>query len=422
MELLIVTGEIYVGIFNWLSLIVLLIIASLFSFLETASVAISEHKLISLAQTQLWATYALKLKRKLEQVLIFSLFGNSFFNALVSTISTMLVIKIFGDGQQLILSIATLIVTLLIIIFSEATPKIIASRDPVIVLRLIAIPLYFVFILTRPIIWLIDQIVYLLTRLLGIGNADGTSLDELRAIIADKKSPFEEQHRSILLNSLDLQQLAIKEVVIPLRNIEIINLHDNIDNLRQQLRHAQHTRIIVCEGESENIIGFIHVKDVLALIDNYQLTDLRSIIRKISFLPDFVLIIPQLNLAQTQRERIFVVVNEYGDVLGIACLEDMLEIVFGDFTTDAPHRRYLMIEEFDGQYIVDGATLVREFNEAYKLNLPLHYDALSINGLLMKYFGAIPPANCCIKVDNYCFEVLQIGDYWVERVRISQII
>jgi Mg2+/Co2+ transporter CorB len=410
-------------ILSFIGLFFLLLIASLFSFLETASVAISEHKLISLADEEIWSSYALKLKQQLERVLIFSLFGNSFFNALVTTLSTMLVLKIFGAGHELVLSLSTLLVTLMIIIFSEAAPKIIASKAPVTVLRTVAVPLYFLFVVTQPLIWFIDKIVYFITRALGVGHADGTSLDELKAIIADKRSPFADDHRSILLNSIELEQLAIKEVVIPLRNAEIVNLSDDFQSIRDQLQHPHHTRILVCEGNLDQIIGFIHAKDILSLgLEEYNLNDLRGLIRKINFIPDFIPIIKQLTEAQKQRERIFVVVNEYGDTLGIACLEDMLEIVFGDFTTDAPHRSYLMIEESAGQYIVDGATLVREFNEAYNLDLPASYDAMSINGLIMKHLGVIPSPNFCFRINNLCFEVLNVGKYWAERVRISRIL
>lgn len=403
-------------------LVALLLIASLFSFLETASVAISEHRLISLNATCRWANYALRLKQQLDKVLIFSLFGNSFFNALVTMLSTMLVLHLFGDGHQLILSLATLFVTLMIIIFSEATPKIIASKNPLLVLRLISIPLYYLFILSKPLIWLIDKIVYLITRALGIGYADGTSLDELKALVADKRSPFLDSHRSILLNSLELEQLTVKEVIIPLRNVEMIDLDAGINELREKLQQSHHTRVVVYQGTIDNILGYVHTKDVLTLTCGaYSKHELSLLIRKINFIPDFILIVKQLRMAQNKRERLFMVVNEYGDLLGLACLEDMLEIVFGDFTTDAPHRNYLMIKEDNGSFIVDGATLVREFNEAYQLDLPFSYDAMSINGLIMKQLSTIPVCGVCFRLDNISFEVLQVGKFWAERVRISSI-
>ncbi len=408
-------------IFYFIGLFILLLIASLFSFLETASVAISEHRLISLAESKNWAKRALQLKRQLEKVLIFSLFGNSFFNALVTTLSTMLVLQIFGEGHQLILSLATLFVTLMIIIFSEAAPKIIASKNPLLILKLVALPLFYLFIFSKPLIWLIDKIVYLITRLLNVGEADGTSLDELKAIIADKRSPFQDNHREILLNSLELEQLTVKEVVIPLRNTEMINLDDNIGEIKQKLHQAHHTRIIVYQNTIDNILGYIHVKDVMTLaVDDYNILDLTQIIRKISYIPDFTLIVKQLKYSQQLRERMFLVVNEYGDILGLACLEDMLEIVFGDFTTDSPHRNYQIIRDENG-FIVDGAMLIREFNEATEFGLPFSFDAMSINGLILKYLGDIPSVGVCFRIDKIVFEIIQVGKFWTERVRVSRL-
>jgi Mg2+/Co2+ transporter CorB len=409
-------------LFRLISLLILLLLASLFSFLETATVAISEHRLLVMAREHRWAQLALRLKHQLEQVLIFSLFGNSLFNAMLTTVSTMLVLDTFGGGNPWILPGSTLGVTLLIIIFSEAAPKIIAAKAPVAVLRIITIPLYYLFRLSRPLIWGIDKIVYLITLILGIGNNDGTSVDELRAIIADKRSPFHESHRSILLNSLELEQLTVREVIIPLRNVEMLNLDDEMQQLRQQLRQTHHTRLIVYKESTANIIGYIHVKDVLTLAhEDYEIQDLYNLVRKVPFIPDFLLIIKQLKSAQKNRERIFVVVNEYGDTLGIACLEDMLEIVFGDFTTDAPHRSYLMVQESADSFIVDGATLVREFNEAYGLNIKFAYDAMSINGLIMKHLGCVPSVGICFRLGAVCFEVLQVGKFWAERVRVTRL-
>lgn len=409
-------------VFSLIGLFLLLLIASLFSFLETASVAISEHRLISLSEKQRWAHYALILKQQLEKVLIFSLFGNSFFNALVTTLSTMLVLNIFGNGHQLILSVATLIVTLMIIIFSEAAPKIIASKAPLHVLKFIAIPLYYLFIVTKPLIWFIDKIVYGITRLIGVGSADGTSLDELKAIIADKRSPFQERHRSILLNSIELEQLTVKEIIIPLRNVEMINFSGEIDLIRQQLEQAHHTRIIIYADQLDNILGYLHVKDVLSISNrDYTHQELSNLIRKINYIPDFVPIIKQIAKAQKNRDRVFMVVNEYGDNLGIACLEDMLEIVFGDFTTDAPHRSYLMVKEENDSYIVDGAALIREFNEASGFEIPFSYDAMSINGLIMKHLGTVPVNGVCFKINQICFEIIHVGKFWAERVRISRL-
>lgn len=406
-------------LFSVIGLLFLLLMGSIFSAFETACIAVSEYKLISIAKRYRYARYALLLKKNLNKVLIFSLFGNSLFNTLLATLATMLVTKTFGENQM-VLSFATLVVTFMIIIFSEATPKIIATKSPLTILRILAIPAYYLFLIAQPMIWLIDKIVYFITRLFNVGNSDGTSLDELRAIVTDKRSQFQESHRSIVLNSLELQGLVVREVIIPLRNVKVINLRDSPTIIYTQLINSHHTRIIVYEGSIDNILGYLHVKDILGLAEHkFNLAALKLFVRPISYVPDFVPIIKQLSLVRKSRERIFIAVNEYGDILGIACLDDMLEIVFGDFTTSSPHGNYLIIKESENNYIVDGATLIREFNEEYSLQLPIAYDAMSMNGLIIKYLRAIPNVGVCFRIDNVSFEVLQMGKFWVERVRIS---
>lgn len=412
---------IYSKVITVLIALVVLLLASLFSLLETAIVAISEHKLKSLSTNKLWARYALKLKEKLEQVLIFSLFGNSLFNAIFTTITTVLVIEIVGTSvsKSLMLPIATLFVAIFIIIFSEATPKIIAAKAPTLILTVISAPLYYLFSLLRPVIWLIDKLVYLFTNLFRMSD-DGASLEELKSIIADEKSPLKEKHKSILLNSMELGSLTVRDILIPLRMVESINLKADIISIHKQVYTTHHTRLAVYEDTLDNIIGFIHAKDLLSL-DKLNLTHeaIRQIVRPIEVVSDFMPLIKQINRATRRKTRIFIVVNEYGDVAGIACLEDMLETVFGNFTTDSPSQKTLAILTEENNIIVDGTMLIRELNEMCSLNIKIMPDAMTINGLVLKTLHSIPKVGVCFKLGDLIFEIINMGTYWVERVKIT---
>lgn len=406
--------------FYFLILLIVLLIASLFSCLETAVVAVSEHRLISLSRDHLWASYALKLKRNLDKVLIFSLFGNSLFNAALTTLSTMLFLEEFANSGHMMLTLITLFVTLIIIIFSEAAPKIIASKVSLQVLRWISIPLYYIFWLSSPVIWLIDRIVYAFTRLIGVGDSDGTSLDDLKAIIADKRVPFIDHHRMIMKNSMEFERLLIKDIVIPLRQVEMINLNDDLADNLQQIRAAHHSKLIVYRDTIDNIIGYISVRDLL----NYDANEisaetLNSLVRPMIFIQDFLPIMAQLTYLQQRRQTIFGIVNEYGDVLGIGSVADMLELVFGDFTTDAPDKEFLIIKHSPTEFIVDGAVLIREFNELYHTNLPATFDALSFNGLILKHLRMIPKSGVCFRMNNIILEIMQANDFGVERVKVK---
>ncbi len=404
-----------------LLIIVILICASLFSFLETATVAISEHRLKVLKDKHKWAKYAYNLKLQLDSVLIFSLFGNSLFNAVFTTLTTLVTASLLrGFDESILLPITTVFIAFIIIIFSEAIPKIIASKSPVITLKWVAPPLYYIFLISKPVVWFLDQIVVFITKFLKIKDTDITTAAELKAIIAGKNSPFKEKHRSILLNSIDLEEIAIKEVLIPLRMVEAVDISSDINLIKRKVYTTHHTQIIVYDTTIDNIIGYFHVKDVLHLNQEIlDLKELKRILRPILYVNDFIPIIRQIHRAQKYRKRIFVVINEYGDTLGIACLEDMFEMIFGDFTTESLQQKYLVVKNQENQLIVDGTMLIRELNELYNLGIGLNVDTLTVNGLVLKQLNGIPNVGVCFRINNLVFEVINVGQYWVERVKIS---
>lgn len=400
---------------------VLLIFASCFSLLETAVISISTYKLTILQDKYKWAQYALKFKNSIDKMLIFSLFGNSLFNAIFTTITTIWVINIINWlSQSLVLSFTTAIIAFFIIIFSEVIPKTIASKIPLRILSFVSIPLYCLYIISLPIILIIDKIVLLLTKFINVNAHEMYSLEEIKAIIEDQKFPFRAKHRKILLNSMKLEAFVVKEVLIPLRQVEGININDTLENLIKQLYTCHHTRIIVFQDTIDNIIGFLHVKDMLS-INRLKLSKrtILDIIRPIAFVNEFIPIIKQINYAEKTRNRIFVVINEYTDVLGIVCLEDMLELIFGNFTTLAPTQRMLAVKTDSNEIVVDGIMLVRELNELYDLNIKIDLDALTVNGLVIKKIGSLPQNGVCFRINNLIFEILSMGNYWVERVKIT---
>lgn len=403
-------------------LLIILILASLFSFAETATVAVSEHRLKTLQKKYFWASCAYKLKLQLNRVLIFSLFGNSLFNAIFTTVSTVMIENLLSQMfyQGLILPVTTFIIALIIIIFSEAVPKIIAARMPVAVLKILAIPLYYLFQISKPIIWFIDKIIFLVSALIKNPVSENQSLDELRSIIADERSPLKGKHKSILLNSIDLEDICVKEVLIPLRMIEAVNISGDMTQTYRRIYTTHHTRIIVFDKNIDNIIGYVNAKDVLSLKQNkFTAKELIQVVRPITYVHDFVPIVKQIHRSQKQRARIFTVINEYGDLLGIACLEDMLEIIFGNFTTESPQQKQMVARRAKNELIVDGSMLIRELNERYGLKISFGIDSFTVNGLVLKLFNGIPNAGVCFRIKNLIIEVMSVGEYWVERVKIT---
>jgi Mg2+/Co2+ transporter CorB len=202
--------------------------------------------------------------------------------------------------------------------------------------------------------------------------------------------------------------------------VEAIDINSDIHVIYKKICTTPHTRIIVYQDKIDNVTGFIHVKDILSLDQNkFSSDNLRQIIRPLSYVSEFIPIIKQIHRAQKYKSRIFVVTNEYGDVLGIACLEDMFEMIFGDFTTESPQQKNLAIRTARNELIVDGTMLIRELNELYNLNITVNADALTVNGLVLKILDGIPGVGVCFRIDNLIFEVISVGDYWVERVKIT---
>lgn len=399
----------------YIALIFALMCGAMFSSVETAIVAIPESKLVSLAKQSLWAEYAIKLKSELQKVLIFNLFGNSLANAALTTVSTAIFVEALGGASPVILTLVTLLITFIIIIFSEATPKVIASKSPTNILKILAIPTYYMFIVSKPVIWIIDRIVYLITRLFNLTGVDKVSLDEVRTLVLDSNTSFLDEHRKIVKNTIDFQSLLIKDVVIPLRQVEMINIGDEIEVNLDKLKSSHHSSVIVFNNDLDNIVGYIKVRDLLALDEDL---DLNELVRPINYVHDFLPIITYLPNMQRSHEFVSVVVNEYGNILGIATIVDMIESVFGSFASDAPFSSYLIVENEKKNYTVDGATLVRSVNERLAINLPIDFNALSINGLLLKHFKSIPPANVCIKINSIIFEIIQVDKFGIEKVKL----
>ena len=405
-----------------LALFLALICGAIFSSVETAIVAIPESKLTSLAKRDLWAKYALKLKKELQKVLIFNLFGNSLANAALTTVSTAVFLSALGDVSSLSLTLVTLFITFVIIVFSEATPKVIASKSPTKVLRIFALPIYSLFILSKPVIWFIDLIVYSITRLFSLHSKDKVSLDEVRSLVLDHDTPFMDEHRKIVKNTIDFDVLLVKDIVIPLRYVEMIDINDGVKQNIERLKSAHHSNVIIYENTIDNIIGYIKVRDILT-IDNMeeQLQISANLIRKISYIHDFMPTINYLPDMQREREFISVVVNEYGNILGIATVVDMVELIFGPLASDALFSSYLIVKNTDDSYTVDGIALIRDINLKLNINLPISFCALSINGLLLKVYKAVPTVNICIKIGNVIFEILQVNKFGVEKVKLIRL-
>jgi len=395
----------------------LLVIGSIFSAVEVSIISVKEYRLRKLAQDKYWAQIGLRLKSNLQKVIIFSLFGNSFFNALLSTASTIIVTRM-THGNTLYISISTIIITIAIIIFSEAMPKILANNNPELVIKIFAVPSYYLLKTLNPVIWLIELLINSISQLFITSHTKILPLDELTDIINDQKQSIKNNYHKMLINSINTTKLTINEVVIPLRLVSAIDINDSYDKNINKLKNSYHTKIIVYQNSLENIIGYLHAKDILFNL-GFEDMDLRPQIRPIHVAFEFLNIAEQIDKSIITKERIFWIIDQYGNSKGIAFLEDMLEIIYGEFTSTSPTLNF--ISEINNELIVDGAASISKLNNTYQLNLPTSHKYYTINGLLLHLLRDIPNNKICVRYQDLNLEIISVGQFWIERVKISRI-
>jgi len=318
------------------------------------------------------------------------------------------------------------LLTVIVIVFCELTPKIYAASYPETV-ALSAAHIYRALVLiARPLLWFTNKMAYGLLRIFGVGRttrADQTlSTEELRTVVAEAGPLIPARHRQMLLSILDLGQVTVNDIMIPRQEISAIDVQENWDDILDQLRQTPHTRLPVYDGELDRLLGILHMKRVAQELARGILTRERLIEvarnREPYFVPESTSLTVQLSHFQRNRRRLAFVVNEYGDIEGLVTLEDILEEIVGEFTTDPATVMHKDIHaERPGVFIVNASATIRAVNRALQWNLPTD-GPKTVNGLLLEQLETIPESGTTLKVADYQFEVLQIADNAIKTVRI----
>ena len=373
------------------------------------------------------ARLASALLAKTDKLLGVILLCNNFANAASATLVTLITVELFGEGEW-VLMVGTLSVTFAILVFSEITPKVIAAAFPEKLGILCSYILYPLLKLLYPAVWFINLFVEGLLKLLrvNINFSEGTqslSMDELRSIVTDAGHFMPKKNRTILLNLFELEKITVDDVMTAHTLVEVIDFESDIEDIIQRITNSHHTRLPVREGDHEEIIGIIHIRKVINQIRMYQLDDnltkdaLRDIIEDPYFVPAGTPLYTQIQQFQENRQRIALVVDEYGEFKGLVTLEDILEEVIGDFTTQSPSRIGSYRQEADGSWLVDGSSSLRDLNKKLNLSLPLH-GPRTLNGLIIEHFEDIPEPGTSFKVNEHTLEIIQTQDRIVKSVKI----
>ncbi|MGB9130032.1 MAG: HlyC/CorC family transporter [Thiobacillus sp.] len=402
----------------------LLFLSAFFSASETAMMAINRYRLRHAAETgHRGAILALSLLNQTDKLLGVILLGNNLVNIAAATLATIISIRLFGDSD-LALSLATLLLTFLILVFSEVTPKVLGASYP----ERVAYPAAYVLTpmlkLAYPVVWFVNLFVQGILWLLRIkppepGHGSRLGLEELRTIVLESSGVFPREHHKILVNLLELEDISVDDVMTPRNQIEAIDIEDDPERLRQQIATSHHTRLVVHAGSSDNLLGILHVRRVLHALAGEELDPetLRENLEEPYFVPAGTPLFTQLRNFQSSRRRLALVVDEYGELQGLVTLEDLLEEMVGEFTTQAPSDTGYLRREEDGSWLAEGSVLLRHLNRKLGLSLPLD-GPKTLNGLLLEQFEDIPEAGVSLKLGDVPVEIVQTQDRAVKMARI----
>lgn len=403
---------------------VLLALSALFSIAETSMMALNRYRLRAMVRLGSRAARRVQdLLARTDRLLGVILLGNNLVNATAATLTGVITIELFGDNE-IALAAGTLFITFLILVFSEITPKVIGAAYP----EKIALPLsYLLGPLLRvlyPAVWFVNLFSSALLWLMRIKPSSSEpqrlSSEELRTLVLEH-SFMPKQSQSIIANIFDLDRITVEDVMTPRAQIEAIDLDAPEDALIEHISTSHHTRLVAYRGELGNAIGILHLRRTVALVRDGTLDkhDLEEMLAEPYFIPAATPVFAQLAYFQENRQRIALVVDEYGELLGLVTVEDIIEEIIGEFTTGAPIRAGAYAWDGEGSTLVEGTAALRDLNRKLGLALPLD-GPKTLNGLILEHLQDIPEAGVSMKIAGVPMEIVQTEDRVVKTVRLFQ--
>ncbi|PSJ18305.1 HlyC/CorC family transporter [Nitrosomonas supralitoralis] len=407
-----------------IALVILLILSGFFSLSETSMMAINRYRLKHLAkQGHHGARLTLKLLEKTDRLLGVILLGNNLLNTASATIVAVIIASLFAQ-DDFALIMGTVGVTFAILVFSEITPKVIAAAYPERIALAASYVLTPLLIIFYPIVWFVNLFVTGLLILFRLKPQRAEleqkiSAEELRMLVLEGGHFIQHKHQSMLLNLFDLDAITVDDVIVPRNQIEAIDLNADDELIHAQLLTCHHTRLPIYRERMDNIVGLVHVRKVLNQMQGGKITasTIEKVMRKPYFIPSGTSLFSQLQLFQENQKRVGLVVDEYGEWMGLVTLEDIIEEIIGEFTTQAPTQTSVFLKQEDGSVIVEGRTLLRELNRKLDFQFPLD-GPKTLNGLILEYFEDIPEAGTGLNVAGYPMEVIQTKNRTVKTVKI----
>lgn len=407
-------------------LVIMVLVSAYFSASETGMMTLNRYRLRHQAkQGNRAARRVEKLLRRTDQLLSLVLIGNNLVNILASALATIVGMRLYGD---LGVAIATGVLTFVVLLFAEVLPKTVAALYP----ERIAFPSSLLLVplqkLMLPVVWLLNLITRVLMRLMGIrlpsNVRDALSKEELRTIVTESRSMISLRNQDMLISVLDLEKVTVNDIMVPRNEIVGINVNDEWRSIIRQLTHSPHGRIVLYRDNLDDAIGMLRVREAYRLMTEKQEFTKENLLRaadEIYYVPEGTPLNVQLVKFQRNKEKVGIIVNEYGDIQGLVTVEDILEEVVGDFTTSmSPSLAEEVIPQSDGSVIIEGGASIRELNKAFNWSLP-EEEARTINGMLLEVLEDIPLANTHTHIGSYQIDILDVQDNMIKQVRITPI-
>jgi len=405
-----------------ITLFCLFIMSAFFSSSETSMMTLNRYRLRHLVKEgQRSAVLAERLLSKPDKLLGLILFGNTLVNAAAAAVATVIGLKLYGEPG---IAVATIVLSVLILIFGEVAPKTFAALYP----ERVAFPASYVLTvldkILYPFIWLINRIANSLMTVVGLNPEVTESLplsrEELRTIVLEAGNLIPMRHQRMLISILDLENITVDEIMVPRNDIAGIDINDSSDDIIEQISNCQHTRLPVYRDSIDNIVGILHVRSfprILADKDDFSSEDLVAFTKEPYFVPLGTPLHIQLRNFQRQKIRMGLVVDEYGDIQGIVTLEDILEEIVGEFTTDIQTFNQDIHIQADGTIMIDGTAMIRDINKQLHWDLPTD-GPKTLNGLILEQLETIPDPGTSMRIGRFTVEIMQIADNAVKTVRI----
>lgn len=403
-------------------LLVFLVIASAyFSSSETSMMSLNRYRLKHrVRQKHAGALRVSKLLEAPDKLLGVILIGNNFVNLLSASIATTIAIQVFGNPETVL---TTIVLTLVILIFAEITPKTIAALHPERIAYPSSLLLIVLLKLLYPLVWMANRVSNVLIRTLGIkseASADHQlSPEELRTVVHESAQLIPKQGQGMLLNILDLEKVTVNDILVPRSEIIGIDIDNDVTDILEAISNSQHTRIPIYQKEIDNIVGVLHMRSLGKFLRSNDI-EREDFLREADepyFIPESTPLHTQLFNFQSGRKRLAFVVDEYGVIKGIVTLEDILEEIVGEFTTDMADNSRDIHPQPDGSFLIDGTATLRDINRTLDWDLDSE-NAKTLNGLLVEALESIPESATGIQVGNYYVEIIQVKDNLIKTVRM----